>query len=315
MNSNIKYPIAIARADNTLKHISEVSSGDIVYCFHCKEDMVAINNPNIKIAPHFRHKPDSNCNAKFESFIHWLAKEVLSKKLKTIHLPEINTKDLHSHSNEKSDILKKLFSKHRVHNELKRDFFKTYVVQPITEIKNENHSIEKIFKTTEGGSIKVDFVIEHKTTPLFIEPFYTNPISEDKLRKIKMLDVTTIAINLSSFGIRSDYDFNLQNFIKYIKSPESKTWTYLRKKKIEKLLNEYEKSLEKDIISNLDRIEECNQVFKEIEKLQKSMEPLQSQISSIRSKITEKKSVINSILKKDWMKNNSHTKPKNPSIS
>lgn len=298
MSNNIKFPIAISKATNFPVHINEVSTGYDCYCFHCNENMVTVNSPKNKVAPHFKHKPNSNCSANFETFIHWLAKELLSKHIDAIELPEITTQNLYAKSDEKSIILDKLFIKYNVPKEFKTKFFKRYVLQKTAEIKRKEYSIEKIFKT-ERASIKVDFVIENKTTPLFVEPFYSNPIDEDKLRKIELLDVSTIAINLQPFGINRDFDFNLVEFTKYIKGAKSKYWVYLRENKAQKLLAKYQQYLEKDIQNHLNILKEFEKVNIEIDEIQKLMEPLQREMSILRSRIDKKQAIIEAMIKRD----------------
>ena len=276
-----------------LIHISEVLSGYDCYCFHCKEKMVAVNRERNKIIPHFRHKPGSNCDVSLETYLHWLAKEVLSKHLDSIELPEINSKYLFE--DEQSKMLEILFEKYEVPKEFQRKFFYGHILQPITKIELTNHSIEKTFKSIQG-KIKVDFVIENDLSPLFIEPFFSNPIDDDKLRKIEQLDISTISIDLRPFGGDKGYDFTLPKFRKYISDPQSKSWKYLRNSKRQRLLKKYRNSIEEDIANHTNTFNDYHNVSKEITELQKSMEPILNKLSEIRRNINNKNSELKSIL-------------------
>lgn len=74
--------------NNHLKHISLVENGLACNCLcsHCKQPLVAKNNPtNIKAA-HFAHLSDKECEGAIETTLHLLAKEILVKT-KQIRLP------------------------------------------------------------------------------------------------------------------------------------------------------------------------------------------------------------------------------------
>lgn len=293
MSNNIKFPIAISTETDMLIHISEVSSGYDCYCFACKEKMVAVNKESNKVIPHFRHKPGSNCSVRLETYLHWLAKEVLSKHTDFIELPEINSK--HLLEDESSKILKILFKKYKVPKELQRKFFYGHMLQPVTKIELKNHSLEETFNSSLG-KIKVDFVIKDDIAPLFIEPFFTNTINDEKLRKIEQLDISTISINLCRFGGAKGYNFTLPKFINYISGPQGKAWIYLRKNKRQKLLTKYRNALEKDIANQTNTFKDFHKIRKEIDELKGSLDPLRNELSKIRNKIAIKNSELKSIL-------------------
>ncbi|MCP2936044.1 competence protein CoiA, partial [Salmonella enterica subsp. enterica serovar Typhimurium] len=86
----MKLPIAINKTTNELVNAKDVPNGLACDCFcpGCGEDLIAVNEGKVK-GPHFRHTT-SNCSigGNYESYIHWLSKEVF-KHLDSITLPPI----------------------------------------------------------------------------------------------------------------------------------------------------------------------------------------------------------------------------------
>lgn len=297
MSNKIKYPISISSETNQLIHISEVSSGYNCYCFHCKKEMIAVNNPENKVAPHFKHKPGSNCVANFETYIHWLAKEILSKNLQEIELPAINSRELFYYDYAVTEMRDSILKKYNVPDEFRTFFNKSYTLQESKTEKIKSFSIEKEYITILGN-IRVDFVLESDQFPLFIEPFFTNKIDGEKKKKIELLDISTISINLAPFGCPNGYDFSLMQLEAYIKSPQSKYWIYVRTAKRKKLVESFKKKLVNDITLLKDDIYKFHSVQNEIGGLEKSKDPLRRQITKISINIENKKSELKSILDK-----------------
>ena len=76
--NKLMFPYAIEKDSNKIVSPFEVKNGKQCncVCFQCKQNMIAINNPENKQKPHFRHDVDSNCNVNFETYIHWVTKEI-----------------------------------------------------------------------------------------------------------------------------------------------------------------------------------------------------------------------------------------------
>ena len=89
MPNDIKYPIAVSKSTGTLIDAADAENGLSCncYCKLCDEDMIAVNMGK-KQRAHFRHDKNSNCTATYETYIHWLTKEIF-KTIKQITLPEI----------------------------------------------------------------------------------------------------------------------------------------------------------------------------------------------------------------------------------
>ena len=77
MKSELKYPIAVDKVTQELRHAGDVKSGlDCdCYCKLCERNMIAING-GLKQRSHFRHEANSNCSVSYESYIHLVTKEV-----------------------------------------------------------------------------------------------------------------------------------------------------------------------------------------------------------------------------------------------
>lgn len=242
----ILTPIAIEKSTHKLVNVKDVSNGlqCNCYCDRCKEDLIAVNR-EIKQKAHFRHTPNSDCefNKNYESYIHWLTKEVF-KKLCSIYLPQIRSMDLKSNYsailNQKIlaffdknglDDLKKFF------NDDRNIFYhRTILLQEPLKIQIDKCFTEKEEKS-KFGNIRPDILIICENQKLFVEPFFTHEIDEGKLVKIRALDVSTISINLRDFIVNNEYLFTIDEFTDFLISDmKSKKWEYIRNSKIEKLI-------------------------------------------------------------------------------
>lgn len=256
----IKYPFAIFTETGSTVHASDVPNGlnCNCHCPFCSEKLIAINNEGNKREDHFRHRADTNCKADYETFIHWLSKHVV-KNLKYITLPAIDTSDIRFDSEfltERNGILKK----HGLDPYLLNP--RTEKVQPpmkipITDCKNE------VWFKTNLGAVKPDIVIYYEDNEFFIEPFFTNPISDEKHQKLVQLNKSVLAINLGSFVERNGPVFTLEKFITFLQDEtRSKKWVVIRKEKIEKLKQTYLVELEKQLLLKSEIITE----YKDLEK-------------------------------------------------
>ena len=153
-----------------LKHISDVSNGLACDCIcpHCKQMLVAKNNPNNKKESHFAHYSAIECEGAIETALHLLFKEVLLKN-KRMFLPNYHYD--YMPANEWT-----LFSKG-------------------VEIVFDEIILEKSVDI-DGIQIIPDVVGIKKNRQIFIEFAHTHFVDEEKKKKIKKSDFSCIEINL-----------------------------------------------------------------------------------------------------------------------
>lgn len=231
-----QVPIAIDRESKKLVNAKDVPNGlDCnCICFYCQEDLVAVNK-EIKQKAHFRHNKNSLCKLSYETYIHWLTKEVF-KEIDHIFLPPIFIRDL---GQEYQNIFFKKLDvdiSEIYHLDIYKDEF---VLQPESEIEIEKLKTEQIFHTKKGN-IRADIVVEFRRDFLLIEPYYTCKIDDVKLGKISDLNKSTISINLLPFYERHKWLFNIAEF-KYflINDISDKKWEFVRTTKSENLINKF----------------------------------------------------------------------------
>lgn len=232
MANSLMYPIALDKVTQTLVNIEDVVNGKACncYCHECKQDMIAINNENNKVRAHFRHDNNSNCSLSFESYLHWLTKEIF-KETNVIKLPELESTILFPYITEHNKYLFKKnntpkFLEDKINYEILKDIKKRLV-----EIKYDKVEVEKEYQTSLG-SIRVDVVLTFfrengKEKTIFIEPFMSNQIDNHKLEKLKELNISTLSINLNKFLNVKAFFFKkeeLKNFL--LKNILSKEWKH-----------------------------------------------------------------------------------------
>lgn len=245
MEDYFKIPIAVLKNTDCVVNVKDVpnGSGCNCYCPICKGDLIAVNR-EIKQKAHFRHASSNNCNLKGESYIHWLTKEVF-KQINTFNTPPISTWHLYEGSDIHKDFLNDL-----------NDYFKNYnvtnllpppivfinpkcVLQTQSELLIENCQSEVQYNTPFGVA-QIDIVASISGKPFFIEPFFTNKIQEDKLRKLIFLDTSVLSIDLTSFILRKGWVFTIEEFKHFLTTEtEAKEWIYVRNSKMKRLLDNY----------------------------------------------------------------------------
>lgn len=141
---------------------------------------------------HFAHHADENCEYGYESSLHLAAKDILSSSQKMIIPPVC----VHFPKSAKKDEL--------VNEEI--------------EIELDHVELEKRF-----DDVIPDIVAYAGGKFFFIEIFVTHPISEEKLTKLKELDISTIEIDLSGIE-RSISAEELSEIL--LKSDPRKAWRY-----------------------------------------------------------------------------------------
>lgn len=294
------YPIALDKLTQTLVNIDDAINGKACncYCFECKQDMVAINN-GPKQRPHFRHDKNSNCSLSFETYLHWLTKEVF-KEINAIKLPELDNKKLFKYISEHN---KYIFKKNNIptalEDKINYEIFKD-INKKLVEIKYDKIEIEKDYSTSIG-SIRVDIVLTFlmnngKEKYLFIEPFMSNQIDDNKIKKLQQLDISTLSINLNKFLNIKNYFFKkeeLKNFL--IHNIISKEWKHYNTNAI--LYRDFESFIKKRIEENNGNINYHKSLVNDEDILKSKIKDMMEEIELLKKHIDNKYFEINEIKK------------------
>ncbi|MBL7766837.1 MAG: hypothetical protein JNJ58_12125 [Chitinophagaceae bacterium] len=242
----MKYAIAIDKTTGELKDATEVQNGlkCNCVCWNCSEDMVAINSPQNKKIKHFRHFVKSNCKSNYESYIHWLSKEVF-KSINKLKLPPISFREILRLNDPFIAMVEAVLR----NSGLRLDkLYYDYIIQPAQYLQFEKYSFESQISDIEN-TIRTDIVlIFQNNEELLIEPFYTNRIDGKKLSKLQTLDRSVISIDLIEFTNKNHFAFSFDKFKSFIVDDViSKNWVHIRSSKIEKLKIKYLNLLKKNI--------------------------------------------------------------------
>jgi hypothetical protein len=287
MSTELKYPIAISIDTGELVNAKDVPNGKDCNCkcLVCEEKLVAVNR-ELKQKAHFRHN-NTDCTAKYETYLHWLCKEVF-KLLDTVSLPPITIDAVlweYDLTNEIDIIPQEL-----------KDIFNNIgnnILQKTTELKIESIETENEVKkaiSTKFGNFYPDIKIYSGGETLIIEPFYSNAIDDLKKRKVKSSDFSTLSINLVDFVIyQKKHSFTIEELKLFLqKNVNSKKWIYIRKSKFEKLKSIYinkfstfhsEFKMYSEVLNNKRAlIQKINKIDKELYYLEKNIKEKYSQI-------------------------------------
>lgn len=154
--------------DDALHHINEVHSGLACDCLcpSCNSPLIA-KKGGVNIH-HFAHYNSENCGMGFESAIHYLAKATV-EKYKYIEVPSrfILNSAFHYYS---------------------ESTFKTI-------------HIEHVLLEKRVGSLIPDLIAETSMGRFYIEVVYTNPVTEDKLIKLRKHNCPVLEIDLNNFDM------------------------------------------------------------------------------------------------------------------
>lgn len=303
MISKLKFPIALKRETNLLANASEVENGlnCKCYCYDCKEDLIAINNDkNIQI-DHFRHQKDTKCKGTYETYIHWLAKEVF-KELKSIELPEIRFKNLyHEYFENFKNFefkLNTIYNKYSVPKELRLFYKYDFILQKKQTLKFEQCLTEETFKTSKGLYI-ADIVLISEKTKMLVEPYFSNQIDSYKYEKIAESDLSTLAIDLRQFVRMNNYIFTIEHFKKFIISDlNSKVWMYLRTKKVNALLKIFYIEFDSRIESNIKDFKQYKLIQSQIDFIKNDKDKLLDKMQILRDEMQVLGDEISKLIKK-----------------
>lgn len=282
--NKLMFPYAIEKDSNKIVSPSEVKNGKQCncVCFQCKQNMIAINNPENKQKPHFRHDVDSNCNVNFETFIHWITKEIF-KKIDILYIPEIDIDKVKIKIESK---LAPIFNENKSPKKLREIIIDELVqkVGGVNKIQIQNVSIEESFKTSEGD-IRVDIVLRFKnknneTRILFIEPYFSSQIDYVKLAIIKKLNVSTISINLIDFIAKKSHLFDIKELRAFIVNDiKSKNWVYYN---LDKLLSDKKiETVKKKLFDKSESINKHKSIMQDIKQLYDNINIIETQIKEL----------------------------------
>tara|TARA_R110001583_G_scaffold104996_1_gene252432 strand:- start:898 stop:1524 length:627 start_codon:yes stop_codon:yes gene_type:complete len=168
-----------------------------------------------------------------------------------------------------------------------RSEFRKGLKQNLTESRKlsiDKLDIEKEFKTSLGD-IRVDVVANSKSERIFIEPYFTNEIDEDKKNKLGILDIPTLSLNLKRFIDYYSQDYSIRTLREYLFSKKSKQWVFLSDIEYEQHVKNYKSYLLEEIERSKDIIVLHKDKLDEISNLKTKRNELMDEIQTI-SKIS-----------------------------
>ena len=314
--NQLTYPIAYHReADVLVEATKDTPKGkNYTYiCRDCNEEMTFV--PGKKVRAHFKHKPGSQCQGSVETFVHWVTKEILLKE-KKIKLPPVLGIDLLSDKTNKKyrEKIKLLLereglSKVTFYNELSLPKFKIdkkALAREKALVKFDNVNIEKRYKTKKGDVIVVDVVGEVGGREIFIEPFYTSPLTDYKRAKLRDVNNSCISIQLCDYLLKNGhYDYSIPELTRFIVDDTScKKWEYINAEVEERLVDALISNLIVDLKEKLVESKKkaiSLSALKEKEekenKLIKQIDVLSNQSDNLKQEIKELKNIKRALLK------------------
>ena len=181
-----------AQKEESIVHVSEVSSGLKCGCICPSCGEVLIAQKGSKMQHHFAHSSGNSCEYGYETSLHLAAKEILSDAKRMV-LPEVylNFPD----SYKKSELV----------------------------CESEEIVIDKVLVEHRLDGIVPDVVIYSGDKQYFVEIYVTHAIDSEKIKKIRDIGISTIEINLSNYdGIISKE--KLSDML--LKNNSCKKWKY-----------------------------------------------------------------------------------------
>lgn len=200
--NNLKLPCALK--DGMVIPIEKAESGEKGYvCPGCNEEVIVRKGE--KRRPHFAHKAGSTCETGYQTAIHLLAKEIISRE-KRFRIPDLSEKYA---VDGRSTVL--------VSNR------KVMFCLPLAQTLDLS---DAIIKTEKKLLDRIpDILIEYKGRNLIVEIFVTHKVTKDKIDDFRDQKISIIEIDLSKQQILSEND--LKNLL--CDSTEHKAWLYNRK--------------------------------------------------------------------------------------
>lgn len=226
MEANLTFGLK----DGKLKNILEVPNGGDCECIcpNCGEGLIAVSNLESKVyknVAHFRHESGVDCVGAYESALHLLAKEVLSK-LKKLQLPNYHFD--YDPSN-------------------KFSFEKSFQVLEFDACSLEQRMDFKDFYFIP------DLIGHSQGKEMFIEFAYSHFVDFEKRKKIQKSKIACIEINIREMELDPEklekLFLSISEKIYWISNPKQDK-IYLEKEKNRRLLSENEKHIKLEALKN-----------------------------------------------------------------
>nr|WP_106184046.1 hypothetical protein [Legionella pneumophila] len=198
-SSKIKLPFGL-NENNVIVHIANVESGKSCNCIcpSCSTPLIAMKGT--KNQHHFRHATTIECEGGLEGAIHMAAKQII-KERKQIKLPEYTINKTLLDSKEKMHFASKTFVE-----------------------KGRSISFDSVQEEQELNEMRADILAITNNQKLMIEVFYRHKVDEQKIKKIKAANISTIEIDLSD--LTPDDVRNWETFWLCITDPNRAKWLY-----------------------------------------------------------------------------------------
>ncbi len=294
MKNYIQFPAAYNNLTEKVVPIEKVTDENKsnLVCPQCKNKFISIINHQ---TPHFKHKPESTCEGSRESYIHWLAKE-LFKEIEEFQVPEVFINDLpEKHRQSFQQIYNQTIDQNipetlriRFKKELKKNLSEEEIIS-INLLE-----IEKEYKTNLGD-VQIDIVVNNMGNEMFIEPFYSNPINNEKKEKLSLLFRPTLSVNLKRYiEVYKDY-FTTGTLTKYLISKKSKSWVHINENTYAKLIKGYERYLLEVIELNKEVIDQYKSELEKITKLESEIDNKYNKINCLEKEIDKMKNEIDKL--------------------
>lgn len=282
--NEIKYPVAYNFATKDIVMISDVTNENKPFlgCPSCRKGFVAVRNHQ---TPHFKHKHGARCSVSPETYLHWVTKMVF-KQIEEIEIPELLIDDLPERHRQK---FQQTFNKIIDPNvpESFRSIFKKGLKDNLSESRKlvlDKVDLEKEFETILGN-IRVDIVATASNEKLFIEPFFTNPIDEEKRKKLILIKTPTLSIDLKKFIDHFGQVYSIPMLKGYLISKKSKKWSYLNEEDYNKHIENYESYLFGEIERKRPLINSHQSKLNKLSALEDKRQNLNKEIDLIRKEI------------------------------
>ena len=170
---NRPYNLTFALKDGKMLHISEAQKGLACGCCcpACGAKMVA--KKGRKKMHHFAHYSSVNCEYGYETSLHLVAKEIISKSKKFV-IPAVYINDQVTHEKKKV---------------------------PSKEIKVDEVRLEKRY-----DEFIPDIVLVSGEKELFVEIYVSHKVTDEKLAKIKKIKTSVIEIDLNQYNREVNFE-------------------------------------------------------------------------------------------------------------
>ena len=237
----VKIPFAIK--DNKIIHIDQIPLDEKglacnCTCIDCGEQLIA-RIAGTKREKHFAHKMDVECYGGGETAIHLFAKQIFSE-YKQLCLPELGVEYDEQATNEGSFRYCNSLDDIKERQESYKDFYETNL--KVEEIcKSQLMQFDEVQTEKKISEIIPDIILYRNGTELLVEIKVTHGIDDEKFKKIKKLNISTIEIDVSEYK----ESFNKMTYEElrkiFINDTSNKKWIYNKKAK-EFIYNQKEKN-------------------------------------------------------------------------